>query len=141
MTLHSLKEFIGVMKLLYKQLKNKVKMANLAETLKGCEILVINGETYLGKGEKKDDTIVISDAIEVTQKAKKASEFKEVIKAYIKASNSGKLEKFETTGLSTLTRKKLTPEQQMNIDSVCAQAVYIMENTVSDLQNDRIDDI
>ena len=113
-------------------------MENLSEILKKCIIFVINGETYFGKVtvDREEDKLIIDEAVDA-----KRGDFKETVKDWIKASNSGKLQTFKVTGLSTLTEKPLTKEQSMKIDSIAAQAVYIMENTLSDLQNRKIDEI
>lgn len=113
-------------------------MENLSEILKKCIIFVINGETYFGKVtvDREVDTLKVVDAVESSK-----GDFKTTVKSWIKSKNSGKLETFTVTGLSTLTQKPLTKEQSMKIDSIAAQAVYIMENTLSDLQNDKIDQI
>lgn len=114
-------------------------MENLAQKLKDCKVLVINGETYFGLAEidRENDKITLTKAVEVTSKGN----FKEVIKGWIKANNSDKLEQFTVTGLSTLTEKPLTEEQNMKIDSIAAQATYLMKTTITGLQNDAIDTI
>lgn len=112
-------------------------MKNLNEKLKACKSLVINGETYFGSAivERETDTIKIFEAVEVTEK----NNFKKVIKEWIKANNSNRLESFEVTGLSTLTKKDLNKEQLMKIDTLTAVAIDTMENAMSDIFNDRID--
>ena len=113
-------------------------MENLGATLKACIIFVVNAETYFGKVvvDRENDKLKIEGAVEASK-----GDFKGTVKSWIKAANSGKLQTFTVTGLSTLTEKPLTKEQTMKIDSIAAQAVYIMENTLSDLQNDKIDEI
>lgn len=112
-------------------------METLGEKLKACTVLVLNGETYFGKVEKTDGGVEITDAVEVTEKGN----FKKVVKDWLKANNSGKLESLEVTGMTTLAKKPLSEEQKMKIDSIAAEAAYIVKHTLTDMQNKKIDEI
>lgn len=114
-------------------------MKNLVKNLKECKVLVVNGETYFGKASSEDggSKIIITEVVEVTEKGN----FKKVIKDWIKAKNLGELEESMIEGVLTLATKPLTKQQEMQIDSIAAEALYRMANAIPNLQNASIDEI
>lgn len=108
----------------------------LNEEIKSLKIFSLNGSNFLGtvsKGENGELTVENTIAVAT-------SNFKDVIKDWIKAKNLNKLEKFDVDGNNnTLVTKSFTEQQLMVIDIVSSEAAYAIKYAVANLQNDAMD--
>lgn len=112
------------------------KEQTLNEEIKALKIFSLNGSNFLGTIEKGENgEITFKSAIAVT-----VSDFKQVVKNWIKAKNLNKLETFDVDGNNnTLVTKTFTEEQEMVIDIVASEAVYAIKYALANLQNAAID--
>jgi len=107
----------------------------LNEEIKGLKIFSLNGSNFIGVHKTVEGGIEVSQAFPVA-----TSDFKQVIKGWIKAKNLNQLETFTVEGENnTLVTKGFTEEKLMVIDIVAAQADYAMKYAVANIQNDAID--
>jgi hypothetical protein len=108
----------------------------LAEKMALLVIFILNNETYLGEVREEEGTCFVKNAVKVVK-----NDDKETIKNWIKADNSNDLENFETTGIYNITKKKITRRQTLVMNSLVAQAEFIKETAVANLQNELISDL
>lgn len=110
------------------------KVLTLEDKLTELSLVVINGANYLAKVESNETDIKIKDSILIIK-----SEFEEVIKDWIRKSNSGDLQDITLLGSNnSLAVKPFSSDQLHTIKLVAIKAEYAMSKALIELQNSKI---
>lgn len=112
-------------------MSKKSKKEELLKDLKACSLISINGVSYFGKVQKKDNTITIGDSVECEYT------LEETVTKWIKASNLNQLNKLEVSGTGTIVTKDLTEDQEDEVELVAFKAAKAFATAVPDLVNSK----